>query len=123
MEVFREIEQVFRSESGRVLSGLVRICGDIELAHDAVQEAFVVALARWPGEGIPQRPAGWITTVARNKAIARLRRAQTHTRRAGELQALADAERALDEAVGELPDERLRLFFTCCHPALSEHAQ
>lgn len=123
MEAFRQIEQVFRSESGRVLSGLVRVCGDIELAHDAVQEAFVVALSRWPGEGIPQRPAAWITTVARNQAIGRLRRAQTHARHAGELQALADAERALDEAVGELPDERLRLFFTCCHPALSEHAQ
>jgi RNA polymerase sigma-70 factor, ECF subfamily len=123
MEVSREIERVFRSESGRVLSGLVRVCGDIELAHDAVQEAFVVALSRWPGEGIPQRPGAWITTVARNNAIGRVRRAQTHARRAGELQALADAERALDEAVGELPDERLRLFFTCCHPALSEHAQ
>ena len=118
-----EIERTFRNESGKVLSGLVRVCGDIELAHDAVQEAFVVALARWPGEGIPDRPAAWLTTVARNKAIERLRRAQTHARRTGELQALVRVERALDETAGELPDERLRLFFTCCHPALSEHAQ
>jgi RNA polymerase sigma-70 factor (ECF subfamily) len=118
-----EIERTFRDESGKVLSGLVRVCGDIELAHDAVQEAFVVALARWPAEGIPDRPGAWLTTVARNKAIERLRRAQTHARRAGDLQALARVERALDESAGELPDDRLRLFFTCCHPALSEHAQ
>jgi RNA polymerase sigma-70 factor (ECF subfamily) len=118
-----EIERTFRAESGKVVSGLMRVCGDIELAHDAVQEAFVVALARWPAEGIPARPGGWLTTVARNKAIERLRRARTHVRRAVELEALARAERALDEAAGELPDDRLRLFFTCCHPALSEHAQ
>jgi len=121
--VHGEVERVFRDESARVLAGLVRVCGDLELAHDAVQEAFVVALARWPNEGIPERPGGWITTVARNKAIEKLRRAQTHARHAGELTALARAERALDENAGELPDDRLRLFFTCCHPALSEHAQ
>ncbi len=118
-----EIERTFRDESGKVLSGLVRVCGDIELAHDAVQDAFVVALARWPDEGIPDRPAAWLTTVARNKAIERLRRARTHVRRSADLQALARTERALDETAGELPDDRLRLFFTCCHPALSEHAQ
>jgi RNA polymerase sigma-70 factor (ECF subfamily) len=118
------IDRVFREESGRVLAGLIRVIGDFELAQDVLQDACTVALRRWPKEGIPRRPGAWLTTVARNRALDRIRRHRTHVEREGELRMLARAEHGLDELLdGELPDERLRLVFTCCHPALAEHAQ
>lgn len=122
--VSRAIEQVFRQESGRVLSGLIRVIGDFELAQDVLQDSFATALRRWPDEGVPQRPGAWLTTVARNRALDRIRRRKTHTDRQGELRMLARAEHALDELLDQqLPDERLRLVFTCCHPAIAQHAQ
>jgi RNA polymerase sigma-70 factor (ECF subfamily) len=119
-----EIAAVFREEAGRVLAGLIRILGDFQTAEDIVQEAFAKAIDRWPLEGVPERPGAWITTVAKNRARDRLRRRRVRTQKADELRALGEAEAYLDELQGdELPDERLRLVFTCCHPALAQHAQ
>lgn len=116
-----EIERVFREEYGRAVSVLVRSFGDIDIAEEAVQEAFIVAAQRWPETGLPPSPAGWIITTARRRAVDRLRsdsaRADRHAKAA-----LMHAE---DEPVVEGPvhDERLRLIFTCCHPALATHVQ
>lgn len=108
-----------------MLAGLIRVLGDFELAQDVLQDACTTALRRWPEEGVPRRPGAWLTTVARNRALDRLRRQRTAVEREGELQQLARVEQGLDELAidGELPDERLRLVFTCCHPALAQHAQ
>jgi RNA polymerase sigma-70 factor, ECF subfamily len=126
-----DIERVFRAEYGRSVSVLVGAFGDIDLAEDAVQDAFTEAVRRWPAAGIPPSPAGWIITTARNRAIDRLRReASRDSRQAAAaelLQAgLADGHLLADEHLGEeepVPDERLRLIFTCCHPALNTGAQ
>ncbi|WP_433081210.1 RNA polymerase sigma factor [Dactylosporangium sp. CA-052675] len=109
------IERVFREEYGRAVSVLVRSFGDLDLAEEAVQEAFAAAVQRW-SEGVPPSPAGWIITTARNHAIDRLRR---EARRA-EKHAEADLIYNLPP---DEPDDRLRLIFTCCHPALARHAQ
>ncbi len=116
-----DIEGVFRSESGRALSCLVRFFGDIDLAEEAVQDAFVVALQRWPTDGLPPSPAGWIITTARNRGIDRLRRESTRDGR--EAEALRLQERHEREEVGPVADDQLRLIFTCCHPALARSAQ
>jgi RNA polymerase sigma-70 factor (ECF subfamily) len=115
------VEELFREEWGRTLAILARALGDVELAEDAVQEAFAAALERWPREGAPANPGGWLLTTARNRAIDRIRREQT-LRRKTELLA------ALDESAGKeedetIPDERLSLIFACCHPALATEAQ
>lgn len=120
------IEQTFRSASGRVLATLLGVCKDFELAEEALQDAFAIALERWPTEGIPDHPPAWITTTARNKLIDRLRRQQTFIRKLAALQ--AEHQPALAGLVElaepeEYPDERLQLIFTCCHPALSLDAQ
>jgi RNA polymerase sigma-70 factor (ECF subfamily) len=116
------VEQTFRREFGRAVATLVRLLGDIGLAEEAVQDAFVVAVRRWPEAGIPPNPGGWIVTTARNRAIDRLRReASRHDR-----QAQAALLRAADDPpaeVGPVPDDRLRLIFTCCHPALATNVQ
>jgi RNA polymerase sigma-70 factor, ECF subfamily len=116
------LEQIFREESGRVVATLVRLFGDIDIAEEMVQEAFVIASERWPATGLPPNPGGWITTTARNRAIDRLRReASRHDRHA---QAALLHERAEpSEPVGDVKDDRLRLIFTCCHPALAPSAQ
>jgi RNA polymerase sigma-70 factor, ECF subfamily len=117
-----EIEQIFRQEYGRSVAALIRFLGDIELAEEAVQEAFVVALDRWPRTGLPPNPGAWITTTARNRAIDQVRReAKRHDRhtQAARLQDLAEPA----EAVGPVTDDRLRLIFTCCHPALARGNQ
>lgn len=108
-----------------MLAGLIRVLGDFELAQDVLQDACTTALRRWPEEGVPRRPGAWLTTVARNRALDRLRRHRTTVEHEGELQQLALAEQGLDALLiaGEEPDERLRLVFTCCHPALAQHAQ
>ena len=117
-----QIGRVFREESGRCVATLIRIFGDIDTAEDAVQEAFALALRKWPVDGLPPNPGGWITTTARNRAIDHLRREA----RGRELLAQRLIERA-DDASGEevraVQDDRLRLMFTCCHPALSTEAQ
>jgi RNA polymerase sigma-70 factor (ECF subfamily) len=116
-----EIERVFREEYGRAVSVLVRVFGDIDLAEEAVQEAFTVALRHWPQAGPPPSPAGWIITTARNRAIDRLRRESArHDKHAQAALLHAPAEH-VDE--GPVRDDRLRLIFTCCHPALATHAQ
>jgi RNA polymerase sigma-70 factor, ECF subfamily len=115
------IEQVFREEFGRVVATLVGTFRDIDLAEDAVQEAFVIASRTWPGHGVPPNPGGWITTTARRRAIDRLRR---ESRRV-ELQHEAARNDAPVDRGGEafMHDDRLRLLFTCCHPALAPQAQ
>jgi RNA polymerase sigma-70 factor, ECF subfamily len=115
------IEQTFRLEFGRAVATLVRLFGDIDLAEEAVQQAFVVALERWPTAGVPPNPGGWIVTTARNQAIDRLRReALRHDRHA---QAALVHHRDEPSEVGPVPDDRLRLIFTCCHPSLATSAQ
>jgi RNA polymerase sigma-70 factor (ECF subfamily) len=116
-----EIERVFRDQHGRAVAVLVRTFGDIDLAEEAVQDAFVAALARWPEAGLPPSPAGWIITTARNKGIDRLRREASRSDR----HAQAALVQARDEPAEEGPvdDDRLRLIFTCCHPALDPGVQ
>src|SRR5687768_3023580 len=116
-----EVEQTFRLEFGRAVATLTRLFGDLDVAEEAVQEAFVVAVQRWPETGVPPNPGGWIVTTARNRAIDRLRRASSrHDRYA---QAALVHHRDERTEVGPVPDDRLRLIFTCCHPALAPSAQ
>jgi RNA polymerase sigma-70 factor (ECF subfamily) len=116
-----EIERVFREEYGRAVAVLVRVFGDIDVAEEAVQDAFTTATERWPSGGLPPSPAGWIITTARNRAIDRLRReASREDRQARAILSHAESELAEEGAVS---DERLRLIFTCCHPALAPGAQ
>jgi RNA polymerase sigma-70 factor (ECF subfamily) len=104
---------VFREEGGRLTALLVRTLGDFDIAEDIVQDALVVALERWPDEGIPEHPGAWLLTVARRRAIDRLRRDARYRERLT----------LLDEPEQSVPDDRLRLIFTCCHPSLSREAQ
>ncbi len=115
------IERVFRGEYGRAVAVLVRQIGDISLAEEAVQEAFVVALQRWPAEGVPPSPAGWIITTARNRAIDRFRREAS--RDDDDTRAALFALNEPNEEDLAVDDDRLRLIFTCCHPALAINAQ
>ncbi|MDH6456264.1 MULTISPECIES: sigma-70 family RNA polymerase sigma factor [unclassified Streptomyces] len=116
-----DVEGVFREEYGRAVAVLVRFLGDIDLAEEAVQDAFTTAVRRWPETGVPPSPAGWIITTARNRAIDRLRRESTRRARHAEA-ALLHAPDAPPEE-GPVRDERLRLVFTCCHPALAPQAR
>jgi len=116
-----EVDAVFRAEYGRVVAVLTRLLGDIDLAEDAVQDAFTTAAQRWPVDGVPPSPAGWIITTARNRAIDRLRRETRLRDKHALLIPLAGAEDPPEE--GPVHDDRLRLIFTCCHPALGQPAQ
>jgi len=115
------IEHVFREEYGRAVAVLVRVCGDVDAAEEAVQDAFTAAVERWPRDGVPQSPAGWIITTARNRAIDRFRREASRDER----YAQADPPEALDTELDEetVRDDQLRLIFTCCHPALAADAR
>lgn len=115
------VEQAFRHEVGRAVATLVRLFGDIDLAEEAVQDAFVVAMQRWPVAGVPPNPGGWIVTTARNRAIDRLRRESS--RQSRHVQALLVHHGDEPPEVGPVTDDRLRLIFTCCHPALAPPAQ
>lgn len=117
-----EIGLIFREEYGRTVATLIRYFGSIDLAEDAVQEAFEVAIAKWPGDGIPPNPGAWITTTARNRGVDKLRRDQRRDELSREATALQE-ERPEPQEVGAVRDDRLRLIFTCCHPALSQEAQ
>jgi RNA polymerase sigma-70 factor (ECF subfamily) len=111
---------VFRAEHGRVLARLISLFGDFDLAEEALAEAYATAAARWPIDGVPQHPAAWLITTARNRAIDRIRRAR---RLNAKLATLAEQPVAEPSLNGGVPDERLQLFFTCCHPALARNAQ
>jgi RNA polymerase sigma-70 factor (ECF subfamily) len=114
------LEQLFREEHGRVLATLIGVLGDFDLAEDALQDAVAAALERWPQDGVPANPAGWLVTVARNRAVDRIRRDRTLERKT-ELLARLEPSEAVDDDVEEttIPDERLSLIFACCHPALA----
>ena len=128
LDAHATVERVFREEQGRATATLIRVLGDFDVAEDAVADAFVTALERWPVEGIPSNPGAWITTTARNRAIDRVRRAR---RLVDKTEAIArdaafDAEQrqaaiqvAAEEEMSPIPDDQLRLIFTCCHPALA----
>jgi RNA polymerase sigma-70 factor (ECF subfamily) len=115
-----EIAAVFRGEYGRAVAVLVRSLGDISLAEEAVQDAFTIALSRWPQDGIPPAPAGWIITTARNRAIDRLRREATRDERHAAAMEMTGVD---DDSEHDVRDDSLRLIFTCCHPALAVEAQ
>ena len=117
----RAIDRVFRENYGRAVAILVRLLGDIDAAEEAVQDAFLTAVQRWPADGVPPSPAGWIVTTARNRAIDRLRRESSRADRHAQA-ALLQADDGPVE-VGAVQDDRLRLIFTCCHPSLSTAAQ
>ncbi|HEY1358424.1 MAG TPA: RNA polymerase sigma factor [Thermoleophilaceae bacterium] len=114
---------MFREESGRAVATLIRVLGDFDLAEEAVQESFVTALERWPRDGLPDNPGAWITTAARNKAIDRLRREKRLREKSNELRDLEELGGEDGEDMSSMPDDRLRLFFTCCHPALAPEAR
>ena len=127
-DVQHTLETVFREESGRVIAAVIREVGDFDLAEDVVQDALAAALETWPSRGVPANPGAWLTTTARRKAIDRLRRAARRVDKEGVLQRLVDIERQAsaeeDSFVASgIPDDRLRLIFTCCHPALSAEAR
>jgi len=115
------IEEIFRTEHGRILATLIRVLGDFDVAEEALQEAFEAALEQWPAAGMPDNPVAWLIGTARHKAIDRLRRrarlAQKQDEIARHLELLAEEEEA------PVPEDRLRLIFTCCHPALATEAQ
>ena len=117
-----EIEDVFRREYGRAVAVLTRAFRDIDLAEEAVQDAFAAAAARWPSSGVPPSPAGWIITTARNRAIDRLRRQATRDVRYAQAAALSVPDEA-EEEEDVVGDDRLRLIFTCCHPAIAPASQ
>jgi RNA polymerase sigma-70 factor, ECF subfamily len=119
------IGRIFREESGRSVATLIRVFRDIDTAEDAVQEAFAIALRKWPDDGLPPNPGGWITTTARKRAIDRLRRESRGHELLGEVALLApgDAELIVPEEEDPVQDDRLRLIFVCCHPALANEAQ
>lgn len=114
-------ERVFRAEYGRAVAVLIRLVGDIDVAEDAVQDAFTTAMERWPVTGLPPSPAGWIITTAKNSAIDRLRREASRDARQAHAALLLLTQ--VPDSVDEWPDDRLRLIFTCCHPALALNIQ
>jgi RNA polymerase sigma-70 factor, ECF subfamily len=123
------VDRLFREESGRAVATLIRVLGDFDLAEEAVQEAFARALEVWPVQGVPRNPAAWITTTARNAAIDRIRRARRLVEKTEQLRRESEADSTTGGGWGEEMtqidgiDDRLRLIFTCCHPALAPEAQ
>jgi RNA polymerase sigma-70 factor, ECF subfamily len=117
------VESLFREEWGRAVSILIRVLGDFELAEDAVQDAFATAVERWPRDGTPRNPGAWIVTTARNRAIDRIRRERTLARKTELLARLEELRTEEEDDVSAIPDERLSLVFTCCHPALAPEAR
>jgi RNA polymerase sigma-70 factor (ECF subfamily) len=120
-----DITSLYREHYGRILASLIRALGNFELAEDALQDAFAAAVEQWPREGVPGNPPGWIAATARHKAIDKVRRRSWFTERRDEIQRLIEFEMISDSADANqsFPDERLRLIFTCCHPAINREAQ
>jgi RNA polymerase sigma-70 factor (ECF subfamily) len=119
-----QIAQAFQQESGRVLAALIAKLRDLELAEDALQDALVIALERWPIDGVPRNPGAWMTTTAMHRAIDKLRRNTTLERKKAMLKTLIELEQEESSmSPDDIPDERLKLIFTCCHPALAKEAQ
>ena len=114
------IAEIYRREFGQAVAILTRVFGDLDVAEDAVQEAFSIAARQWPGTGLPPNPGGWITTTARRRAIDRLRRESRRDERQAQAALLAEPADGVDAF---MHDDRLRLIFTCCHPALAPHAR
>jgi RNA polymerase sigma-70 factor (ECF subfamily) len=118
------VERAYQESSGIAVATLARLFGDIDVAEDAVQEAFAVAAERWPRDGVPPNPGGWIVTTARNKALDRLRRESSRTGREAQAQELLPSHLEAEPAeAGPVHDDQLRLIFTCCHPALAPEAR
>jgi RNA polymerase sigma-70 factor (ECF subfamily) len=117
-----EVEEVFREERGRLLAILAARLGDLDLAEDVTSDAIETALARWPVDGVPDQPLAWLLTTARRKAVDRIRRDRIYTDRLARLQVEVERAAPAATATGDIPDERLQLFFTCCHPALAAEA-
>src|SRR5215204_4481269 len=115
-EIEAAVADAFREEWGRVVATLIRTTGDWDLAEECAQDAFAQALERWPVDGVPRRPGAWLTTTARNRAIDRLRREMVG---AAKLREVAMVEAPEEDDESGVPDDRLRLMFTCCHPALA----
>ncbi len=127
-EVRASVERVFRCEHGRIIAGLIRRCGSFDRAEEAMQEAFAAALRHWVERGVPDNPAGWVTTAAHRKLIDASRRERTRREKQLQLEQEIATEASDDPAppeasACEIPDDRLRLIFTCCHPALNREAQ
>lgn len=123
MTASAQVETIFRAEHGRVLAALISQLGDFDLAEDALQDALVNALEHWEREGLPRNPGAWLMTVAKHRALDRLRRADTQERHTVEPDPETLATQDTDEMDDSLPDDRLKLMFTCCHPALAPEAQ
>jgi RNA polymerase sigma-70 factor, ECF subfamily len=123
-DVEAAVADAFPREWGRVVATLIRMTGDWDLAEECAQDAFALALERWPRDGVPRRPGAWLTTTARNRALDRLRRAATEATKLQETAVLPRSDGADDDGDdGSVPDDRLRLIFTCCHPALPLEAR
>jgi RNA polymerase sigma-70 factor, ECF subfamily len=123
-EVEAAVAQAFRDEWGQVLATLIRVTADWDLAEECAQDAFALALRRWAEDGVPRRPGAWLTTVARNRAVDRLRREAVGAAKLREVAVMSYEPEPMShepdpEDDGGVPDDRLRLIFTCCHPALA----
>ena len=122
-DVEAEVADAFRREWGRVVATLIRMTGDWDLAEECAQDAFTTALTRWGTDGVPDKPGAWLTTTARNRALDRLRRSKTEAVKLQEVAALSGPDEPPDHGGSGVTDDRLRLMFTCCHPALSLEAR
>ena len=122
-DVETAVADAFRDEWGRVVATLIRVTGDWDLAEECAQDAFTQALQRWPRDGIPRKPGAWLTTTARNRAIDRLRRDTTGASKLEEVAVLSPPDEPSPDNPSGVEDDRLRLIFTCCHPALAHEAQ
>jgi RNA polymerase sigma-70 factor (ECF subfamily) len=117
------VAEAFRQEWGKVVATLIRMTGDWDLAEECTQDAFAAALAKWPADGVPNRPGAWLTTTARNRALDRLRRSKTEASKLQEVATLTTVEEPASSDDSGVTDDRLRLMFTCCHPALALEAR
>ena len=122
-DVEAAIAEVFRQEWGKIVATLIRMTGDWDLAEECAQDAFATALSRWPADGLPDRPGAWLTTAARNRALDRLRRSKTEAAKLQEVAALSVPAEPPPPDDSGVTDDRLRLMFTCCHPALTLEAR